>query len=66
MLLARLLSEVKIKRYYYIVAQKKTVNTAKFGFIDCGLFQSDFRIAYKLPWRLTEVPFLKFNFVSGV
>lgn len=29
------------------------------------MLQSDFRIAYKLPWRLTEVPFLKFNFVSA-
>ena len=30
------------------------------------VFQNDFRVAYRLPWRLTEVPFLKFNFVPGV
>lgn len=29
------------------------------------VFQNDFRVAYKLPWRLTEVPFLKFHFVAG-
>lgn len=30
------------------------------------LFKNDFRVAYKLPWRLTEVPFLKFHFVPGM
>ena len=29
-------------------------------------FQNDFQVAYRLPWRLTEVPFLKFNFAQGL
>ena len=29
------------------------------------LFQNDFQVAYRLPWRLTEVPFLKFSFAQG-
>ena len=30
------------------------------------VLQNDFRVAHKLPWRLTEVPFLKFSFVPGL
>ena len=30
------------------------------------LFQNDFQVAYRLPWRLTEVPFLKFSFAQGL
>ncbi|KAJ7387916.1 Leucine-rich repeats and WD repeat domain-containing protein 1 [Desmophyllum pertusum] len=29
------------------------------------MIKNDFRVAYRLPWRLTEVPFLKFNFVPA-
>lgn len=29
------------------------------------MLQNDFRVTYKLPWRLTEVPFLKFSFVPA-
>lgn len=29
------------------------------------MLENDFHVAHKLPWRLTEVPFLKFNFVPA-
>lgn len=29
------------------------------------MMKNDFRVAHKLPWRLTEVPFLKFSFVPA-
>lgn len=29
------------------------------------MIQNDFRVAYKMPWRQTEVPFLKFHYVRA-
>ena len=32
---------------------------------ECIFSQNDLRVAYRLPWRLTEVPFLKFDLIPG-
>ncbi|XP_015779269.1 PREDICTED: uncharacterized protein LOC107357140 [Acropora digitifera] len=61
-----MLSEIAWFHYSFVLATKRVEEGCIHIWNSASeMLENDFQVAYRLPWRLTEVPFLKFSFAQA-